>query len=236
MTLEKKHPMNITIVIMCCIILLGTQLTADASPFGQKICHQDKYQCYTVKRGESWRRLFSDPIKRDLVMRVNRVNIGTYRGARIAIPKNLDKITLMDVAPFPKRRVATGKKILIIDPDLLAWGAYNADGLLMRWGPIAPGKSWCADDRSACRTVKGKFAIYRKQGAGCRSGTYPKPHGGARMPYCSFFHRGYAVHAGRLPGRPDSHGCVRTFKKDARWLHNYFLDYGTAVHVRTRAI
>ena len=41
---------------------------------------------------------------------------------------------------------------------------------------------------------------------------------GASMPYFLRFHGGYGMHAGRLPGRRASHGCVRL----PRWMAAHF--------------
>ncbi len=201
-----------------------------ASPYGAKLCKEDpKYKCLQVG-GKGWRELRNNERIHNLLKRVNRVNVGLW--GTIAVPKNIHKVTLTDLSPFPKRMPAPMEKLLMVDLDHLAWGAYGPDGILIKWGPIAPGKSWCADVASSCHTITGKFAIYRKGGAGCKSGKFPRPNGGAPMPYCSFFHGGFAIHAGKLPGRPDSHGCVRTYREDAAWLSQKFLDMGTKVHVR----
>jgi lipoprotein-anchoring transpeptidase ErfK/SrfK len=38
-----------------------------------------------------------------------------------------------------------------------------------------------------------------------------------------FFHRGYALHGSYdVPGYNASHGCVRMFVKDAKWLNQEF--------------
>lgn len=45
------------------------------------------------------------------------------------------------------------------------------------------------------------------------------------MPYCMFFHGGYALHASPVvPGHHDSHGCVRLFLEDAKWLNEEFIE------------
>jgi lipoprotein-anchoring transpeptidase ErfK/SrfK len=54
---------------------------------------------------------------------------------------------------------------------------------------------------------------------------------GSKMPYFLRFHRGYGLHAGRLPGRPASHGCVRL----PRFMAAHFFahaSYGTPVIVQ----
>jgi len=52
-------------------------------------------------------------------------------------------------------------------------------------------------------TPAGSFRVYRKVVGGW-SNQYQAP-----MPYASYFVRGVAVHAGKIPGYPASHGCVR---------------------------
>ena len=45
------------------------------------------------------------------------------------------------------------------------------------------------------------------------------------MPYCMHFFRGYALHgSSTVPGYRASHGCIRMFIEDARWLNEEFID------------
>lgn len=84
--------------------------------------------------------------------------------------------------------------------------------------------------RKGKRTPTGCYTIFSKQGAGCRSSRYPKPNGGARMPYCMFFHRLYGIHGFHsVPSYPASAGCVRTPTSQARWLNHCFARIGTRV-------
>ena len=46
------------------------------------------------------------------------------------------------------------------------------------------------------------------------------------MPYCMFFHEGYALHGGTLPGHHASHGCLRLYTEDAEWLNEMFVTAG----------
>jgi len=141
------------------------------------------------------------------------------------VPRRAD-LDLMDIAPFP-RYIAPGpfSKILV-NQRKLAWGAYDAGGKLVKWGPISAGKRYCRDINKSCRTPFGKFVAFRKEGSRCESTAFPVGSGGAPMPYCIFFNKGIALHGSpRVPGYNDSHGCVRLFKEDARWL-NYFVEIG----------
>lgn len=62
----------------------------------------------------------------------------------------------------------------------------------------------------------------------------PRPAGttflGARMPYYLRFHDGAGMHAGYLPGFPDSHGCVRLPDRMAEIFYEN-APLGTPVHV-----
>lgn len=83
---------------------------------------------------------------------------------------------------------------------------YDDDGKLLRSGPISSGKK-------GYRTPTGVFRVLGK----ARS-VYSEKYR-ARMPFALRF-RGnkYFIHQGRLPGYPQSHGCVRLLKKDAQFL------------------
>ncbi len=207
--------------------------TAIASTVTTMLC-QDKsnFNCYTVKRNENWKTLFPNPDQRDLVMRLNRINTSLYRGMKLAIPKNLSTANSMDYAPLPKTISPPGEKMIYVSihPHVLAWGAYNAQGILQAWGPVSGGRGWCPDMGRGCHTVLGKFAIYEKEGSGCVSTKFPVGRGGAPMPYCMFFHGGFALHGSyEVPGYNASHGCVRMFIPDARWLNQEFVGKGVAV-------
>lgn len=129
---------------------------------------------------------------------------------------------------------ATGNKTIIVDPNTHAWAAYEGDGQLVRWGRASLGKNYCPDIRRGCRTITGTFTIFSKKGAGCISSRFPvETHGGARMPFCMHFYKGYAIHGSNdVPNANASHGCVRVPVSDARWLNQEFAEYGTRVIIR----
>lgn len=135
---------------------------------------------------------------------------------------------------FPDKREATGRKVFVFDPKHTAWAAYDADGNRVRTGSASGGADWCDDIGRSCRTVVGKFRVYRKQGAECTSSKYPiETGGGARMPYCMHFHGGYSIHAAyEVPNYNASHGCIRVKPPVAQWLNENFIDVGTTVEVK----
>jgi lipoprotein-anchoring transpeptidase ErfK/SrfK len=134
---------------------------------------------------------------------------------------------------FPLTLDATGKKRFIFDPKLAAWAAYDAEGHRVMTGAASGGKDYCEDAGKPCRTATGRFHVYNKRGLDCRSGEYPvETTGGAKMPYCMYFYRGFTIHAGyEVPTHNTSHGCIRVWPSAAKWLNENFIDIGTEVTV-----
>ena len=124
-------------------------------------------------------------------------------------------------------------KLIKIDLGNLTWRAFDYSGNLVKQGRVSGGKNYCPDIGRSCRTVTGTYTIYSKRGPGCKSSKYPVGRGGAPMPYCMFFHRGYALHGSyQVPNFNASHGCVRMHPDDARWLNQNFVNVGrTKVNV-----
>ena len=200
--------------------------------YGAHLCAYPEFSCVKVQRGDTWETLFTDPYQRDLVQRLNRTNTSLRYRSWIVVPSELDRVDLMALSPFPLQLEPTGESHLVVKLNALAFGAYDEHGHLIHWGPIAGGKDWCPDTQSACRTKTGQHKIYRKQGAKCQSSVYPlETNGGAPMPYCMHYYRGYALHGGQLPGDHASHGCVRLYDSDAKWLNHHFLKIGSAISV-----
>lgn len=192
--------------------------------FGPALCAYPQYQCITVKSGENWEKLFPDETQRDLVQRVNRTYNYLYSGKVLAVPRDLSKVTLIDLAPFP-HTIDEQEKQVIVDQDKLAWAAYDATGHLVNWGPIASGRDKCPDSANACLTLTGIYRVFSKEDDKCKSDIFPIGKGGAKMPYCMYFHKGFALHGSDdMPGYRASHGCVRMFVRDAKWLNHEFVE------------
>lgn len=206
-------------------ILLGAPMPAvSATRYGEILCTQKGYECREIAEGETWETLWSDDGDRDLVKRVNRMNVRLRPGMILAVPKKLRKLSVLDLSPFPKKYGDSGGKLILVDLSQLAWAAYE-EGRLIYWGPASGGKAWCPDVRSRCRSPGGDFSVLSKGGPKCRSSKFPIGRGGAPMPYCVFFRRGYALHGSpEVPGYNASHGCIRLFTEDARWLNQVFAE------------
>lgn len=229
--MKKAHYFS----LMAVIFGLGIGISQSAyAGYGQKLCKSnDNYTCHKVQKGETWASLFPDAEEEDTARRINRMNIELSRGMIIAIPKD-GSMSVMEASPFPRQIEPSPTSRIIFDKSDLAWGAYDPNGNLVKWGPAAGGKDYCPDVGRSCKTVTGTFTVYSKRGAGCSSSKYPIGKGGAPMPYCMFFHGGYALHGSpTVPGYHASHGCVRLFNEDAEWLNQEFVDIGsTKVTVR----
>ncbi len=137
---------------------------------------------------------------------------------------------------FPSYAETNGEKMFVFDPNAGAWAAYASTGERIKTGRASGGKSFCPDTGGPCRTASGSFRVQVKKGADCVSNTFPVGEGGASMPHCMFFHKGFAVHASAfVPDQPSSHGCVRVLPDAAQWLHDDFMDIGTKVVVKPYA-
>ncbi len=122
---------------------------------------------------------------------------------------------------FPAQREGTGKSVFIFDPSIRQWAVYDEGGQLLKTGRGSGGKNYCPDIGRHCRTPVGTFTIYREGGAKCKSKKFPVGRGGAPMPYCSYFHGGYAVHGSYdVRSYNASHGCIRVYPHDAKWLQS----------------
>ncbi len=132
---------------------------------------------------------------------------------------------------FPKTRPPAGVNVIIVNPNIPAWAAYDAEGNLVKTGRASAGMDYCPDLRRSCRTVTGTFYVYSKGGAKCKSSVFPlATHGGAPMPYCMHFYKGYALHGSyEVEDYDASHGCVRMIPSSAQWLSENFVKIGTMV-------
>ncbi|RUR07950.1 L,D-transpeptidase [Legionella sp. km772] len=228
--------------LVLAIPLLFAMMGVNAASFyGTALCGYPQYTCLKVAAGQTWENLFPDPVQRDIVQRVNRTYNHLWAGKEIAVPKNLEHLTLLDVAPFPVKLEGETEKQIIVDQEKLAWGAYDAQGNLVLWGPISSGRDKCSDSNKSCRTLTGIFRVFSKENSKCTSDVFPIGKGGAKMPYCMYFHKGFALHGSDdIPGVRASHGCVRMFIEDAKWLNLNFVELssernnfmGTKVTVR----
>jgi lipoprotein-anchoring transpeptidase ErfK/SrfK len=113
------------------------------------------------------------------------------------------------------------KEIVI---DLHKQVAYALeDGNIKFQGKISSGKRGRA-------TPEGEYKILQKK-RHHRSNMWPKPNGGAKMPYMlRLTNSGIAMHMGNANRRAASHGCIRMSRSLARKMYKW-ARVGTVVHV-----
>lgn len=144
----------------------------------------------------------------------------------------LGSSSLQAAMPDGAFQVASGK-VFIFNPRTHSWSAINEKGRVIKSGRASGGRHYCPDIRRSCRTPAGVYRISSMRGADCKSSRYPVGRGGAKMPYCSFFSKYYAVHGSYdVPRYNASHGCIRVVPSDALWLQRHFMKIGTKVIVK----
>lgn len=202
--------------------------------YGLSLCNQAGFKCIPVRRGSTWKDLFPNGEQREIAMRLNRTNVSLMYRKWLVVPDDWKTVKYMDLSPFPKHIHPPGGRLLYVNLQVFAFAAYAPDGTLLYWGPATGGKAWCSDLHRSCESAEGVFKIYRIQGADCRSSAYPiVTNGGAEMPWCMHYYRGFAIHGSTLSGFVNrSRGCIRLFDADAKWLNQQFVHYGTKVIVK----
>ena len=139
--------------------------------------------------------------------------------------------------PIPQLK----EKLYIFNPALLAWAVYDASDKLINWGPGLGGKDYCPDIDKKCRTPSGIFEAMAKHGYNYRSNLYPPGCTGEEcswMPYAIKVREdGLSMHGAKwFIGHHASHGCVRLFTADAKWLNQKFVDIKTKEKNGTKVI
>ncbi len=133
---------------------------------------------------------------------------------------------------MPSQIKPVGEKVIIVNPNSHAWGAYLADGKLVKSGLATAGSEWCEDLGRPCKTGAGVFRIQSLGDEECVSKRFPLGEGGAPMPYCMYFSGGQALHGSNEVAAANlSHGCVRLHVADARWIRFHFAAVGTKVMI-----
>lgn len=219
--------------------------------FALKLCKGDPntYSCFRFsKKGQDyvkWNEMFPVERVRTLVQKVNRRNSLVWRNHCVAIPNDLNK-DVIEFAPFRKKLFNNPPpyygqhKIIIVDLEYLAFGAYKGNELIY-WGPANGGMGKCRETgKYTCKTPAGTWKIYEIKRGFQRSDLYPVECVDKKKcghPYFNVMKWGphyEAFHGekeGHVPGANVSHGGVRMFLKDSRWLIDNFVEMGTQVLV-----
>lgn len=212
--------------------LTFAETTAGSQYYGAALCAYEGFHCIAIKKSDTWEQLFPTRRERDMVKRFNRTNMALRTRPWIVVPDDLEHMNYAELSPLPAHLDSATEKVLLVSLSLQAFGAYDAKGNLVYWGPISSGKDFCPDIKQPCRSAAGTFRLVYKRGANCTSDKFPiETGGGAPMPYCMYYYRGFALHGSTLPGYRASHGCIRLFVEDAKWLNTTFLETGSRIIV-----
>lgn len=95
-------------------LLTFSQLALAYTRYGETLCNSPDYFCMKIKNGETWEKLFPNAEEQDMVRRINRMNTSLRPGMTIAVPKNIDRLTIYDVSPFPRYIESTGEKAIYV--------------------------------------------------------------------------------------------------------------------------
>ena len=223
-----------------------------ASPYSDKVCKSGQVpenvvceKLSTKKIANTWEEIFPNKNELALVQRLNRSNTTLWKGRFIILPKDKSDLDVMHYSPFPlvlSPPIAehfSKENLVVVDLDNLAWGAYDEKGTLARWSVANGGRGLCPETgKYECYTPTGTFKVVRKGNYWTRSKLYPvecanKKKCGFRMfYYMGFGPKGEGIHGAKnLPGFNASHGCVRSFTADVKWLNTSFLKVGSVIKV-----
>lgn len=204
-------------IISVLIITVSTVETEAYKPYPEAL----ELQTRVIEQGDTLWSLYEEYWI--AVARLNRLSPDAVQaGIEIVEPIHLNKAE--DFSPLPARitKLEGEEKAVYIDLEFQALGMYE-NGVIIKWGdwmPISSGKD-------GYKTPKGEFRIREKKDFHVSS-SRPEPTGGAVMPFALHLTGPYWIHAGSLPGSPDSYGCVRIMQIDAVKLFNW-VEVGTRV-------
>ena len=162
-------------------------------------------------------------VVKPLIWLLNRNDLeDLYPGDTLIVPSEFD-LDFRAYSPFPRYYPAANEidKVVILDKNVQAWGAYE-EGVLMRWGIISTGAQ-------SSRTPSGRFNINWKQEERVSTlspGILTPSQSNElwTMYWVMNIHeqRGIHLHQYALPtSGPASHGCVRMLEPDAQWLYSW---------------
>jgi hypothetical protein len=146
-----------------------------------------------------------------LVLKINRLDRKHIRSGELLVIPDANAGP-MSVSPFPLKLevVRSIPKFVLVSRGAQAFGAYEF-GELVRWGPTSTGKK-------STPTSAGLFHTNWRARE-----TRSSVNASWVLPWCFNIDNssGVSFHQFDLPGYPASHGCVRLFKEDAKWIYDW---------------
>ena len=130
---------------------------------------------------------------------------------RLVLPQEWD-LDELDYSPLPARYNLKSPvtKLLVVHLPSQLFAAYKK-GQLVRWGPVSSGGIHSP-------TPPGLYHLNWRSPGRCSS---VNPDWYMRWYFNYDNSPGLAFHEYVLPGKPESHGCVRLLQRDAKWLYKW---------------
>jgi len=146
------------------------------------------------------------------ILALNRVEKNRLRPERpIVIPECVSE-DFNSYSPFPQdiNMLQCIPKTVLINKRVQAFALYE-NGELVKWGPVSTGKN---STRTPSGLNYGNYKAKRKISTVDESWVLPY--------YFNFMNfEGVGVHQYALPGYPASHGCVRLYMDDAKYIFDW---------------
>ncbi len=146
------------------------------------------------------------------ILAINRIEKNRVRTNRPLIIPDCASEDFNTYSPFPENINLLGciPKTVLINKRIQAFGLYE-NGELVKWGPVSTGKS---STKTPSGLNYGNYKAKRKISTVDESWVLPY--------YFNFMNfEGVGVHQYALPGYPASHGCVRLYMDDAKYIFDW---------------
>ncbi len=146
------------------------------------------------------------------ILTLNRIEKKRLRPQKALVIPNCTAEDIKVYSPFPQNISSLNciPKTVLISKRVQAFGLYE-NGELVKWGPVSTGKS---STRTPSGLNYGNYKAKRKVSTVDPSWILPY--------YFNFMNfEGVGVHQYALPGYPASHGCVRLYMDDAKYIFDW---------------
>jgi hypothetical protein len=227
--MQTQHKSAVMVFLMSCCLTLTSHASGQAEDyeFTSQVDSSTQRDMYPSQPASTF---FSD----DFSQSDSYENRRATRAERMPLirEQRQERDNEPDNSAMPSQIMPRGEKVIVVNPVIHEWGAYEANGKLVRSGVATAGSNWCSDLDRPCKTHSGTFRIQTLGDADCISHRFPLGEGGAPMPFCMFFNGGEGLHgSGEVVRANRSHGCVRMRVSDAEWVRYNFAKIGTKVIV-----
>lgn len=148
----------------------------------------------------------------ETILALNRMDKNRLRTNSAVVIPDCPSSDFKDFSPFPKELdvIKCAPKVVLVSQRIQAFGLYE-NGELIKWGPVSTGKR---STKTPNGLHYGNYKAKRKVSTVDESWILPF--------YFNFMnYEGVGTHQYAMPGYPASHGCVRMYNKDAKYIYDW---------------